>query len=71
MNPLGVSLTANPIGFSVNHPSRVEDAVWEAVEAAIEAGWSPKRFKEEAAGAWRERLTDEAKDAYRELTSPS
>ena len=68
MKPLGVSLAVNPIGLSVSRPSRAEDAVWEAVEAAIEAGWSPKRFKDEAADAWRERLTDEAADAYRELT---
>ena len=45
----------------------VEDAVWEAVEQAIEAGWSPERFKAEIADAWKEKLEDKAKHAWEVL----
>lgn len=49
-------------------PSKVEDAVWDAVEEAILAGWSVERFRRECASAWedalRERLKREAKEWY-------
>jgi len=51
------------IGFAVSTPSDVEDAVWEAVELAIQSGWTPQQFKNEITDAWREKLNDEAKYA--------
>jgi hypothetical protein len=32
-----------------------ENAIWDAVEAAIDAGWTVEQFRREAAGAWREK----------------
>lgn len=49
--------------MSVTHPTKVEDAIWEAVELAIDAGWTPEQFKNELADAWKERLRDDAKRA--------
>ena len=54
---------AGGIMFAVSTPSRVEDAVWEAVELAIDSGWTPQQFKNEISDAWREKLNDEAKQA--------
>lgn len=49
--------------MSVTKPSKVEDAIWEAVELAIDNGWTPEQFKSELADAWAERLRDDAKRA--------
>ncbi len=43
------------------------DAIWDAVEAAIEHGISPDDFRREAASAWEETLKDEAKEAGKAL----
>lgn len=48
--------------------SRVEDAIWDAVEEAINAGWDARKFRMEAASAWEHRLKEDAKDALRDLT---
>lgn len=61
---LGLTVTESGIGFAVRRPSKVEDAVWEAVEMAIAAGWSPEQMRSEVADAWREKLRDEAKYAF-------
>ena len=64
MKPLGI-----PADFSrVIVPTQVEDAVWEAVSAAIAAGWTPSQFRIEAAEAWGSKLRDEAKHAEQELS---
>ena len=71
MKPLGMRLTLQDgIGLRVVHPTHAEDKVWEAVEAAIEAGWTPERFKREAASAWsdyrsRGQADDEGKEMLR------
>ena len=71
MKPLGLNMGFGKDGLalSVTRPTRVEDAVWEAVEEAIAAGWTPERFRNEAADAWRERLQEEAKDAAKILST--
>ena len=51
------------IGFAVSTPSKVKDAIWEAVELAIDSGWTPQQFKNEISEAWREKLNDEVKHA--------
>ena len=56
------------IGFTVNTPSNVEDAVWEAVELAIATGWTPEQFRNEVADAWRDRLSEDAKHAVNVLS---
>ena len=66
MKPNGLSMSVSEsggIGFSVSTPSKVEDAIWEAVELAIESGWTPQQFKNEISEAWREKLNDDAKNA--------
>lgn len=72
MKPLGISLFVNGDGPSMRcvTPSPVEDAVWDAVEAAIQAGWTPQRFKSEAAAAWEHELKDQAEQARKELSKP-
>lgn len=61
MKPLGM------IGLAVIKPSRVEDRIWDSVEEAILAGWSPEQFKREAAQAWSQILRDQAKRAAADL----
>jgi hypothetical protein len=70
MKPLGLSLglTDGVPTMSVHHPSPVEDKVWEAVEAATIAGWTPERFRDEAAEAWAEQLRDDIKHARKVLS---
>jgi len=48
--------------MKVVHPSRVEDAVWNAVEEAQAAGWTAKQLKSEFADAWDEYLKRQAKE---------
>lgn len=67
-NGLNIQATEGSVRFSVGTPSKAEDAVWDAVEAAINAGWSPQRFKDEASEAWRVSLHDEAKHAVKVLS---
>jgi hypothetical protein len=69
MKPYGLAmgLTDGGIGFQMKRPSRAEDAIWEAVKAAIECGMTPRQFRIEAASAWEDELTREAKDASAEL----
>lgn len=33
----------------------VEDAIWDAVEKAIDDGWTVEQFRIEAAASWREK----------------
>lgn len=68
--PLGVALELDAqdwrLRVFVRQPSKVEDAVWEAVEQAIEAGWDPKRFKIEAEQAWEEKRQDDTKEEMKQ-----
>lgn len=56
MKPLGCSAM-----LQVSRPSRAEDAVWDAIEAAIAVGWTPERFKQEVVEAWQHLLREESK----------
>ena len=53
--------------FAVKQSSRVENAVWDAVQTAVDAGWSPEQFKREVADAWQEKLRDDARHASKVL----
>jgi len=57
MKPLGISHN-----FQIINPSKVEDQIWEAVEEAINAGWTPERFKQEAGLAWEDALKQQIKN---------
>ncbi len=52
------------IARSVTH---TEDAIYEAVEHAIDEGWDPRRFVREASAAWDSRLREQQRDAHREF----
>lgn len=69
MKPLGLSVTMSSQGplMGVRRPSAAEDAIWEAVKAAIGQGMTPRQFRIEAAQAWEEELTEAGKDAVQEL----
>jgi hypothetical protein len=58
MKPLGISHN-----FQVIKPSKVEDQIWEAVEEAINAGWTPEQFKREVSSAWEDSLKCQIKNA--------
>lgn len=68
MKPLGIKLTIDG-GMRVVHPSRVEDAVWNAVEEAQAAGWTAKQLKAEFANSWAEALKRQAKEDAETLES--
>jgi hypothetical protein len=63
--PLGIVLSADigGIGLSVRKPSPVEDAIWDAVEKAIDDGWTPKQFRQEVLASWEEKIDQNAKFA--------
>jgi hypothetical protein len=69
MKPYGLGLELNNggISFVPKRPTAAEDAVWEAVQAAINCGMTPRQFRIEAASAWEDALTREAKDAAEEM----
>jgi hypothetical protein len=66
MKPLGMAF-APDASLHVLKPSRVEDKVWDAVQEAIIAGWTPRQFVSEAADAWSQELRNEAREKSREF----
>ena len=60
--PLGVTRL-----LRVRMPSVTEDAIWDAVQSAINAGWSSKQFISEARQAWEECSNDRLQDELREF----
>jgi len=72
MKPLGIGFgISNGLPtMGVHTPSRVEDAVWDAVEEAISAGWTPAKFRREVIAAWDHELDEQKKQALKELNAP-
>lgn len=70
MKPLGLELSVGSRGptMTVRTPSKAQDAIWEAVEMAINEGLTPLQVRREMADAWRQILSDEAKAAYDQLS---
>lgn len=66
MKPPGLSL----LPMRVIMPSHVEDKIWDAVEEAIRAGWTPSQFRAEASDAWQHELKAQARDAARDFRDP-
>ncbi len=60
--PLGMTAT-----FQIVHPDRVQDEVWDAVCAAVNAGWEPRRFFNEVEECWTEYLREKANDVEKEF----
>lgn len=67
MKPNGIMLDADG-RLKVRPISKAEDAIWDAVETAINEGWDARKFRSEVADAWDERLKEDAKDARKILT---
>lgn len=42
--------------LQIIRPDAVQDAVWDAVERAVDAGWTVEQFRSEAADCWNEYL---------------
>ena len=56
--PSGVQIGADA-SLTVTRPTDVENAIWEAVQAARDAGWNVTQFRREAAEAWAQDQRDE------------
>ncbi len=68
--PSGISLGRSAQGptLSVTPISRAEDAIWNAVEEAFDAGMTPERFKAEVVQAWKEEFSRQSKRALEVLS---
>lgn len=57
---------SKPLGLTADlrivRPDPVEDSIWDAVEHAIEVGWSPERMMPEVRSDWSECLGQKRKD---------
>ena len=70
MKPNGIAIGLHADGqlsFRATHPTRTEDAIWEAVECAINEGWDARRFRNEVASAWSDILKQSVEDAVKIL----
>lgn len=67
--PLGVALTVGEggIGMHVTAGDRVSDKVWDAVEEAYLADWTPEKFIAEVKQAWEQAIDDDAKRKKEDL----
>ena len=66
MKPNGIEVGLYHNGqltFRATQPTRTEDAIWDAVEIAINEGWDAHRFRNEVADAWADKLKQDAKEA--------
>ena len=61
MKPLGLRLTMDG-GMRVIKPSPTEDAIYRAVEEAINSGWTVEQFRSECAQCWGIYLQNRARD---------
>ena len=60
-NGLRLELRNGALEFRVSRPSHVEDAIWKAVEGAVDANWTVESFRAECAEAWRHKQKQDAK----------
>jgi hypothetical protein len=60
---IGFGVADGSVVVRVNHPSPVEDKIWNAVTSAVENGWDARRFVREAWSAWEDKLTEDTKHA--------
>ena len=63
---IGLTVTGDSLSFKIHTASKTEDAIWEAVDIAIDEGWTPEKFKLEAWSAWEQRIRDDAKTRVQE-----
>ena len=72
MKPPGLEFRAVPgsIIMRVTPVDRVADKIYDAVQDAILAGWTPARFKREAAEAWDYELEQAKKAAASDWAKP-
>lgn len=70
--PPGVQFGVNADGLylRVTPSDRVADAIYNAVEEALDAGWTVERFRREAAECWRLHLKARAESDARAWSTP-
>lgn len=64
MKPNGLALTLDgrgDLGMRVITPTKAEDAIWKAVETAIEEGMPLDKFRNEVLDAWEQKRKDDLK----------
>ena len=66
---LGLTGEGGVLSLSVSRPSIVEDSVWDAVQRAVEAGWTPTQFLREVREAWEQALDDQRRAELTTLAS--
>jgi len=68
MKPNGLALTVGNygLGMRVITPTRAENAIWDAVETAIEEGMTLDRFRREVLDAWEQKRKDDLKAEMRD-----
>lgn len=49
--------------FRIVCPTRIEDDIWDAVEAAVLENWTPEQMIQEVRECWAQALRDKLKDA--------
>lgn len=59
--PMGMSST-----FQIIRPTAIEDAIWDAVQLAIDKGMDVRDFKDECRYAWQEYLKQKSYDDRKE-----
>ena len=61
MKPLGLRILGDG-GMVVVRPNEIQDQIWETVSKALNAGWTPEMFRQEAASCWSEYLRQKRED---------
>jgi hypothetical protein len=64
---LTMGLAKGALVMGIRTPSREEDRLWDAVQDAFLAGWTPEQLKNEVADAWADAAKEAAKAADRVL----
>lgn len=74
MKPLGIQYgldaTSGKPFLRVTPRDQVMDAIYDAVEAAIDSGWTVEEFRREAAEGWRIYMADRKRSDERAWSRP-
>lgn len=70
MKPAGIDIAVSDgaLVFRVSPSDRVADKIWEAVQDAVCANWTPEQLKREFAAAWEHEHTELAKQGAKILS---
>ena len=61
--PPGIAMTLGPsgLGMHVTNSDRITDKLWDVVEEAYLADWTPEKFMAEVKQSWEQAIDDDAK----------